>query len=214
MSHGGEPLAAPGHPRRGLRERAPWLGRLLGVVAAACVAGLIGGGQWVNTQWTLAQSDTCDVWEPVDITIEELIALKRRKNAWQAAMDDTAWFDMSDTEVNFLLRGMTDYEILASFQGDVVEAHITAPNPQGCYNVRYRGVAAVHDGVVIVVPETLIVGRLDLTAWVAGRRFSADGPQLTGWVDERVLSALHNAQDVEVVDSRLRMRLFDRRLIW
>ena len=196
-------------------RRATLRARVLGVLAATLVLLLIGGGAFVSAQWSAAVSDTCDTWEPVDIAMENLIALKRRKNAWQASMVDDARLEMSDREVNFILRGTTDYELLATFEGDRIQARITDPLARGgCLNVRFGGRAWVDNRVVYVVPDQITVGEVDLTPLLGGRRLALTPDQAEGWVDPAVLDAVRNAEKIFVEDSTVNVQLYDRRKVW
>lgn len=196
-------------------RRAAWRARVLGALAATLAVLLIGGGAFVSAQWSAAVSDTCDTWAPVDISIEDLITLKRRKNAWQASMEDDAALVMSDREVNFILRGTTPYELLATFEGDHIRARLTVPlDGGGCLNVTFAGKAHVARRVVTFVPEQLLVGEVDLTPVLGGRSIDLTADQAEGWVDPGVLDALRNAEKVEVKDSAVHIELYDRRKVW
>jgi hypothetical protein len=195
-------------------RRAAWRGRLLGVLALAHVGVGVGGAAYVSAQWSAAVSDTCETWDPVDISIDELIALKRRKNAWQASMDDHAALPMSDREVNFILHKSMSFELLAEFSGDTIHARVAAPLTNGCLNVQFDGRAWVDDRVAYFAPDRLIVGELDLSGVFAGRQIAITTDLVDGQVDAGVLNALDNAEKIVVKDSTVHIQLYDRRKVW
>lgn len=195
-------------------RRAAWRARLIGLLVVSAVSALIAGGLGANALWRRALSESCAPFARAEITIEDLIALKHRKNAYQASMQDDAYLQMSATEVNVMVQGTIDYDVLFAFEGDTVDAHVTVPTARGCYNVHYVGTIDVRDGVATFVPRSLAVGEVDVSGVVGGQTFNLDAALVRGWVDDRVVRALENSAHVEFTESVVRIQLTDRWRMW
>jgi hypothetical protein len=197
------------------RRPALWLG-VLGV------GSLIGAGIGVAVGWRAAMerslvSSRCRVLKSVDLQVDQIVDLKDRWKTYVRGHDEGAYLDISAAEATFLLRGESAVGIWLSGRGDRLDAKLTIPTVDGCYNVDFRGVVTVDAGVATLNTDRLEVGGRDLTD-LAGLGGALGGTRQTVAPDDiedpDVSKALSNIESLHVVDGRLRVRFADPSRVW
>jgi hypothetical protein len=136
---------------------------------------LAGGGLYL---WSLALSDECEELQRADLSIDELVAIKRRVDAYRR--DPSSTLHLTGREASFLLREQWRYPVFVSLEGEQMRVQATIPDDRGCYNVHFQGHVSVDDGVAAVRATHLDVGELDLTGWIAERSFEVQPADLSG----------------------------------
>lgn len=189
-----------------------WRNRIaLGVVGAVLV-GAIAAAVYVNGLLQQMRSPTCEAWAPVDLSIEELIALKRRKEAYQNSVDPGAMLSVDGTQATALLMESLDFDVRLIVVDDLVDATLVAERAEDeCYNVHYVGRLEVRDGIAYATPERLFVGEVDWSPWVRGWRFTIP-PDRVG--DAAVAKALANTERLDVRGGEIAFRLYDPWALW
>lgn len=163
---------AEGRWARALHSR---LLRGIAVGLVLTVVVLVAAAAWL---WSLALSDECEELQRADLSIDELVAIKRRVDDYRR--DPTAPLHLSGREASFLLREQWRYPVFVSLGDDRVRVQATVPDDRGCYNVHFEGRVSVQQGVAAVRASSLVVGRLDLTPWIDGRSFEVRPADLSG----------------------------------
>ena len=184
---------------------AVWRSRLARLAAVVVVASAVAVAMAVSLMYSRARSTTCQPVEVVDISIDQLIALKRRKEAYQVDPFNNE-LALTGDEISFLLRGSVDFEIRLWFEEGKVRALAAVPREGGCYNIEFFGRVEVDDGTVIIAPQDVTVGDMDFAPWVAGRVYSLLPEDFE---DPLVVEQLHNTMRVEVRGSQLYIQVDD-----
>lgn len=204
--------------RRQLLARAAvavWRSRIAWIAAASVLSVGILGAVYLTALYGQAISDECETWEPIDLPIEDVIALKQRKDAYQdePTADGALW--LTSDEATFLLQDLTEYGVRLRFGDHEVDAIVVVPHAQGCYNVHFEGELRVVEGVALISPRTLRVGDADLTGWVVSEApWQVVPGDLPDWVDPQVGRALANTEQLSIEGGRVNLRLFDPYAIW
>ncbi len=119
--------------------------------------------------WSLAVSGSCGDLERADLSIDELVAVKRRVDAYRR--DPSTALHLSGREASFVLREQWRYPVFVALHGDELELNAQVESASGCYDIGFRGQVTVDAGVAQIVPSALRVGDLDLSRWAAGHGF-------------------------------------------
>jgi hypothetical protein len=189
---------------------AVWRSRIARLLSVLVLVVIVGSAIWLSSLYAGALSPECETWPRIEMPIEEVIALKRRLEAYQQDEDPSATLVLTGDEVTALLREEMDYGIRLVLLGDRIEATVVVPAEGGCYNVHYTGRLRVEERVAKLEPEVLTVGTTDLSDWMRGGLYEVDAEMLEDRVDPYVIRALENTERIEVVDGQMRLRLYDR----
>ena len=191
---------------------ATWRNRLGLVAVAGLLVGAIGVAVYARGLLQQMRSPTCEAWAPVDLSIDELIQLKRRKEAYQNSADPTAALSVDGPQATALLRETVAFDVRLLVVDDLVDATLVARwDEDDCYNVHYVGHLEVRDGVAFATPENLFIGEIDWSGWVHGWRFEI-GPDRVR--DPAVAKALTNTEKLKVDGGQITFRLYDPWALW
>lgn len=185
-----------------------WLRVGLGVVGLVLFAVLAAGG-WAWSTWRTTLSPTCAALPAADLSIDEVIALVRRKKAYQRGQANELVLD--STEINFVMKGASAWRMHVRLDGDRVDVRAALPVEAGCYNIRYRGGVAVDDGVARLDVAALEVGDATLT-WLA--RWYLAEVEPGDLADEALATHLGNTSRLRVQDGAVHLALVDPWVIW
>lgn len=198
-----------------LRRPALWLSLLaVGVVLGVGIGVAVG---WRAAMERSLISARCRTLERVDLEVDQIVALKDRWKAYVRSRDDGGYLELSGREATFLLRGESPVGVWLDGEGDQLDAILTVPAGDGCYNVEFAGSIAVAGGLAIMDVEHLEVGGRDLSdlaglGGALGGSKQAVSPE--DIEDPEVSAALANIETLEVVDSKLRIRFVDPSKVW
>ena len=184
---------------------AVWRSRLARLAAVAFVASGVALALAATLVYSRVVSETCQDVEIVDISIEDLIALKRRKEAYQIDPFNNE-LGLTGEEVSFLMRGNFEGGARVWFTDGLTEVRATVPREGGCYNLYFSGDLRVDAGTVNIQPEEMSVGDLDLTPWLAGRVYSL---RPEDFEDPLLIEQLHNTTRIEVRGDQLFIEVHD-----
>ena len=176
--------------------------------------GLLGTGTLViGTAYFVSQATSleCEDLEQEDLSIDDIVSLKDRTQAYQREPSSEAWLELSGSEASFLLRDEAEYGLWLRPEGDRLGARVTAPLRGICYNIEYEGSLDVEEGTAVLVPERLVVGSLDITPLMGGREYRFEARDVP---DPVLARHLQNTERLEVRDGLLRLRFMDRWSIW
>ncbi|TVQ91311.1 MAG: hypothetical protein EA397_09620 [Deltaproteobacteria bacterium] len=205
-------IAPPGLFRR----RSTWL--------ALVLIALIGGvGMGVGLGWRAAVQRTllsarCEPIERVELSIDDIVALKRRwKRFLRASAQELAHFDVSPAELAFLLSGESSADIALQATGDRLVARAAVPMASGCYNIYFQGGFRIDEGVAILEVERLVIGDTDISdlgalgGALGGSRQVVAPEDLQ---DEDLAGRLRNIQRLRIEEGRVRVRFVDTEAVW
>lgn len=179
-------------------------------LAAMVVIALIGTGMYVNAIWGKAQVAACPPYGRTDITMGELIAVKKRMDAYQRDGDPAATLWMSATELGFLLQDYSTFAVHLDVHGEVVSAVLFREIPEGCSLVRFEGTLEVDDGILFLKPSYFQIGEADLSLFTRfGLRVRAR--QLRDPTMGRILA---NMERMRVHEGNFELSFYDRWVLW
>ncbi len=143
--------------------RSPLTQGLVGLVAAGSIMSAI-YGTWI---YRLALSPECAEVQKVDLSMDEIIALKRRRERYQRNPLPDAHLELTGSELSFLLRNKAyAFKIYLELFDNEVTVRGSLPREQGgCYNLAFHGRMTVVQGVARMHPNSLVIGEADLTSW-------------------------------------------------
>ena len=160
-------------------------------------------------KWVM--SEECVALPEVELTIEDMIAIKKRREVYRKSRDLNASLRLTGREVTFLLADTKRIAIWMRVDGDQVHLRFSQPVEGGCYNVDFTGVISVKDGVAVAVPERLQMGERDLSSLLGGRTFTFEASDIR---DPFVAENLANIRTLEVSDGSLELRFIDKWKPW
>ena len=186
---------------------------LLGTSSVLVGGGLlvVAGVFYVRSVYNSALSAECSNRPVVDLGMDEVISLRKRRRAYSRSRDASDVFEVSGREASFILAGELDMGVWVEVREDRLVAHLTVPDPQGCYNIEYVGGIDVAEGSLRLVPDSLVVGEADFTSWfrLLDSVWGIDPVAHTAF-EERVA----NIERLEVVNGRIRLQYRDRKVAW
>jgi len=153
--------------------------------------------------WSLALSDACQELERVDLSIEEMVALKKKVD--DAVREGSNVVILTGPETSFVLREFLRLPVFIEVGEGQVGLQAAWPRDEQCYNVAFRGELAIVDGVAFLHPQTLMVGELDLSWWL-GDTIEVSPMALT---DDDTVALLDHLQRVEVDGEHVRVEVDD-----
>lgn len=177
---------------------------LRGVVVGVCLTllPLVGLSAWT---WSAAVSEACAELPREDLSIDEMVSIKQRVDAYRR--DPSRPLELSGREASFLVREHLGVRGWLTIEGDEVRMELRLPSGGRCYDVSFRGaVDARSAGAVGVVPSSLVVGRLDLSWWAAGRRIEILPAQVEG---EAAAALVGHLTALQVQDGRIALEVDD-----
>ena len=172
------------------------------------VGALLLGWTWF---WSMTLESECRVVDVPRLDIDDFLALRARKTAYQTSRDTTPWLILHPRELTFLMaehRGMS-FEVTAN--ESIADFKIGVPVDGGCYNIRLQGDVAVRDGVMTAKPSLLQVGGYDVT-WLS--RFWTVRLTPDDVHDEDLAHRLSNIRALKINNGEIYLRLKDRAANW
>lgn len=158
------------------------VGLTLGVGLAAAV--LVG----------LARSGSCEVHRHEPLSVDKLIAVRKRFDAYRDNPDEGIVVD--DQELAMLIEDAADVPLYLHLDGEWVGGSIAFPAfGGGCWAVAFHGLLTVDDGRATFTPDALSVGALDLSLIFAGRPWVLQPEQMPS---KRVAWFLQHTRHAEV----------------
>jgi hypothetical protein len=152
-----------GELRRILGTRAARWG--LGLAGLLAVAGL-GVTGWVLSE---ARSSECAIAQHDPLSMDELIDVKKRFTAYKR--NPEAGLTLTGAELSMLLEDRADVPVYVDVQGTSLHAEVAVPaSDNQCYPIRFSGTLEVDQGVAAVIPDSLVIGSVDLSSLASGVR--------------------------------------------
>lgn len=183
--------------------RTPWLRWV--ALATVTVSLVFGVGSYVL--WNRAISEHCASLPDPELSLEEMVALKWRHEAWQRDPQPDASLGLAVRELSFLLQGRFDFDLALEDDSGLAHIRLAIPREDGqCWNVDYLGRIGVKEGVATLRPERVRVGEVDVTP-LAGRQlvYRADDIE-----DPEAAAMLRNARRIDWKDGQISVSLHDR----
>jgi hypothetical protein len=146
-----EPSPEPGGPR--------W--RLVASLALGVGLGVAGLAAFEQ-----AFDAECHELPREDLSLAEMGQLRRRVDQYKS--DPSVPLTLTAREASFLLREEFDLPVWMTVADNELELEVRLAQLGGCWNLRYAGDLAVHDGVARVRPREVVIGHLSLTGLLAG----------------------------------------------
>ena len=184
------------------------------VVSVGVVFFLIGGSLWANWIWTRAFSETCDRVPFVDLSIKDIVQIRRRSESYRKSTNTNDYFELSDKEISFLMKDMFSFDVWVAFDGQKLHSKVAYPVEGGCYNLDFRGTVQVVDTVAEVSVTHLDVGQYNVDSWVGGRSFQFRPEDLQGWLEPAIIRGMKNTESLMVRSSKAQLQLRDRNGLW
>lgn len=194
--------------RRALIVRAfliVWQNRLARAAAVLLLVLLIVLPLGASSLFSRLGAPSCQEIEHVDLPIEEVIEMKERKEAYQLDPQES-FLALSGDELSFLIRDMYDFSARIWFYEGKLRMDAAVPRGRICYNITFLGEIEVQERRLIVMPEQLVVGEVDLTALGLAGPFEFGSADVE---DGQLAEALDNTRAAQVVGERLRVELYD-----
>lgn len=175
----------------------------LALAGLLCAVALGGAMMWVVQQ---ARTGSCKVPEHPELSMQELIAVKKRFMAYRKTPD--AGMRLSADEVAMLIEDQTSAPMYLAIDGEKFRAEIAiAPEEDGtCWPVSVRGAMSIEDGKAFVLPEILRIGAIDLSGVVEGSRIELRPEHMPS---SRSANLLQKTRAAAVVDGGLQVQLRD-----
>lgn len=176
----------------------------------------------VGLGWRAAMSQSlvsrsCESLPDVDLTVPEIVALKKRWQAYVRSSDPDATVAVTPREATFLLRAESDLGVFLSAAGERLDARITVPANPGCYNVHFAGGVQVNEGLAVLDVDALRIGATDLSGLTGLSGVLAGSKQAVGpddIADPRLGELLRNVDRLAVRDGELHVRFADPAQVW
>jgi hypothetical protein len=178
-----------------------------GVVVGVAISVMVGVGV-VLTLRSMALSPECADLRREDLTLDEMIAIKRRVDGYRR--DPSGALVLSGREASFIVREHLRVQAWLGVNGDEIEVDLRIPQAQRCYDVTFHGQVEVADGVVRVVPTVIRVGRLDLTWWAGGTPYEIRSEQVS---EEAAADLLGHVVSLQVDEGTIAVRLDDPEIL-
>lgn len=205
--------------RKPSNKRMRWL--LVGI-GGVCLGIAVGAGVGIAVGWQVAMQQSlmsrqCETLDEVDLTVDELVALKRRWKAYIRSEEPDASLVLTTREATFLLRAESDLGLDLTGKAERLEARVTVPADGGCYNVRFTGGVVVDDGLAVLDVDELVIGGTDLSdlaglgGALGGSRQAISPDDL---VDPHLSEMLANVEHLEVEGGDLHIRFVDPKKVW
>ena len=157
--------------------------------------------------WLLqqAQAGDCTVSVHPELSIDELIAVKKRFMAYREHPDDG--MQLTGSELAMLLEDQAGTPVFLEIEGEAFRAEAAlAKQADRCWPVRVSGRFRIDDSKVFVVPETLEIGAVDFTRMVEGVPVELLPEHMP---NARSANLLQKTRAAAVVDGRLTVQLRD-----
>lgn len=165
---------------------------------------LLAGGIATSWLWSRALSRECATLEREDLSLEEMVAIKRRVDAYRRDLEGS--LELSGREASFLVREYLRVPGWLAVEADALHLELRIPDGQECYNVSFEGRVGVLDGVAAVEPERLVIGQLDLTRLLRGRSIELRGRQLGS---ASVAALLDHTTSLQIHEDTIELRVDD-----
>ncbi len=137
----------------------------IGIAAALLVTAAAAAG-WVVSE---ARSTECEIAQHEPLSMEALIDVKKRFKAYKR--DPAAGLSLTGPELSMLLEDRADIPVYVDVQGTNLHAEVAVPaSDSQCYPIRFSGTLQVDSGVAAVIPDSLVIGSVDLSAIASGVR--------------------------------------------
>jgi len=192
---------------------ASWLARswvVRGVAIGLAVA-FVGLALYGNALYRSALQDECVPLPPADLTMDELIAVRKRVQAYQVDPAPDADLVLGAAEIAAVYGDGASLTFRILMLGDRARIDLTLPTEGGCWNVVYAGQVSVDDGLMTLIPDDLQVGDTDLGPFVRHRRLTVRSEQVP---DATLSRMLGNMRMMWVKDGVLHVQLSNRWDVW
>jgi len=197
----------------GAAAAASWLARswvVRGVAIGLAVA-FVGLALYGNALYRRALADECVPLPPIDLTMDELIAVRKRVQAYQVDPAPEAALVLGAAEIGAVYGDGESLTFRILMLGDRARIDLTLPTEGGCWNVVYAGQVSVDKGLMTLIPDELKVGDTDLGPFVRHRRLTLRSEQVP---DDTLSKLLGNTSTMWVEDGFLHVRLSNRWDVW
>jgi len=192
---------------------AAWLARSWVVRGAAIglAMAVVGVALYANALYRQALQSECAHLPPAELSMEELIAVRKRVLAYQVDPAPDSMLELAGVEVGALFGEGESLTLRLAMRDDRAWVDLTLPTEGGCWNLHFLGRMTVDDGSLTLIPDFLQVGDADLTAFVRDRPWqllAADVP------DDRLRKMLRNTRKLQVQGGLLHIQLSNRWDVW
>ena len=183
---------------------APLWGRFFAGVAVGVLGTLASLLAMLVGLRSLAISDECATLPREELTVDEMVALRLRVDAYTADPSEPLAF--SARETSFVVREVLGVPAWVDASGSDVTAEFRIPSGPRCYDVSFTGTFDVKDGVAHLVPSRLVVGRLNVSPLAAGRQIALEPSHVES---DRARDLLGHVVALWVADGRVNLRVDD-----
>jgi len=183
---------------------APLWGRFFAGVTVGVLGTLAGLLALLVGLRSLAISDECATLPREELSVDEMVALRLRIDAYTTDPSEPLAF--SARETSFVVREVLGMPAWVDTTGSDINAEFRVPSGARCYDVSFTGTFDVKDGVAHLVPSKLVVGRLDVSAFAAGRRIALEPSHVES---DRARDLLGHVVALWVTDGRVNLRVDD-----
>jgi hypothetical protein len=156
--------------RRRLQARARWqaLRSRMGVVAASAAVALgLGAPLALTAGYGALVSDACQEIEVVDLTIPQIVDVKRRKERWQLD-DGPGPLPLSADEVSFFGRGAFPGAARVWFADGTTRLQGSFPRDERCINLDFTGTFDLTREGLTLQPTRVVIGDITVDPWPTG----------------------------------------------
>lgn len=172
------------------------------LVVLLCCVGIGAGVMWVVDQ---ARSGSCEVNHHPDLSIEELIAVKKRFMAYRKAPQ--TGMRLTGSELSMLIEDRTATPLFLEIEGQSFYAEIAVGSDGSrCWPVQVTGEVSIEDSKAFILPASLTVGALELTPVVEKLRIELLPEHMPS---ARSANLLQKTRAAAVVDGALQVELYD-----
>lgn len=172
------------------------------VVGIASLAGAV----WVALDLgQRARQGSCEVKKHRELSIDELIAVKKRLTAYRKNPDEG--IRLSSAELAMVIEDQTSAPVFLQIEDASFRAELAlAKDEQGCWPVAVEGEVSIEDSKAFVIPHGLVLGALDLSSFVDGLRVELLPEHMPS---ARSANLLSKTRAAAVVDGGIRVELAD-----
>ncbi len=154
----------------------------------------------------LARWGPCDVPRHPALSVEELVAVMQRFDAYQQAPDGT--MELTALELAMLLEEEETIPFYLELHDRRVAGRMAWPSAVRCWPIAFAGALEVSEGELFFTPGSLQIGKLELGRWFEGRRMRVPARALPS---ARLRSLVEQTRRAEVRAGKLQIELYEPR---
>lgn len=174
-------------------------------VALASAVPLLGLGLVLGWLFQQVHTGDCTVSRHPELSIDELIAVKRRFMDYRKQPEQG--MELTGSELAMLLEDQTGSPVFLEIEGEAFRAEAAlGRDADKCWPLKVSGRFRIADSKVFVVPDSLKLGAVDLTSMVRGTPVELLPEHMP---NARSANLLQKTRAAAVVDGHLTVQLRD-----